>query len=128
MKHQLELNPVGLFSFIGSVSMAAAANSLASAQLVGIHTTEDGHCVFTCRDAEGKEHQFSVSMFDDKTERMLDRVGVLEYACVHGKAAAAQLLKDAGAFRYRQPWENYNDLLYLLTDGKEGLPMEAEEE
>lgn len=128
MKHDLELNPVGLFSFIGSVSMAAAANSLASAQLVDIHTTNDGHCMFTCRDTEGKEHQFSVSMFDDRTERMLDRVGVLEYACQHGKAAAAKLLKTMGSARYRQPWENYNDLLYLLTDGQEGLPMEAAEE
>lgn len=128
MKQDLELNPVGLFSFIGSVSMAAAANSLASAQLVGIHTTEDGHCVFTCRDAEGMESQFSVSMFDARTERMLDRVGMLEYACQHGKAAAAERLKAAGFELYRQPWEDYNDLLYLLTDGEEGLPKEAEEE
>lgn len=128
MKKTLDLNPVRLFAFIGRLSAAASANSLVSAQLVSITATDEGYYEFTCRDAEGKESRFSVSMFDDQTERMLDRVGVLEYACQHGKEAAAELLKAAGYSRYRQPGNNFEDLLYLLTDGKEGAPMEVWEE
>ena len=47
----------------------------------------------------------------------------LEYAITNGKQAAADLLLLCGYDGYLQGVENYDDLMYLLTDGKEGKPL-----
>lgn len=53
-----------------------------------------------------------------------DRIEILEYAIIHGKQAAADLLLLFGPDNYLQGGANYDDLMYLLTDGKEGKPLE----
>ena len=54
-----------------------------------------------------------------------DRMAILEYAIVHGRQAAADLLLLFGPDNYLQGPANYDDLMYLLTDGKEGKPLES---
>lgn len=54
-----------------------------------------------------------------------DRLQILEYAIANGKEAAANLLMLFGPDNYLQTVDNYNDLMYLLTDGKEGKPLEC---
>ena len=55
---------------------------------------------------------------------MMERMDFLKYAETNGKQAAADLLLLCGADNYLQGVDNYNDLMYLLTDGKEGKPLE----
>lgn len=93
-------------------------------RLMSIGTTSDGYYTFRCRDDAGNEKVFKVSCWDNTAPEMIDRVAVLEHAIQYGKDAAAELLKAFGPDHYVQTRDNYNDLLYLLTGGKEGLPME----
>lgn len=58
----------------------------------------------------------------------MSRTEFLDYAITHGKAAAADLLLLCGPDGYPQDYDNYQDLMYLLTDGKEGKPMADPEE
>lgn len=57
------------------------------------------------------------------TDKMC-RTEFLDYAITHGKQAAADLLLLCGPDGYLQDYDNYQDLMYLLTDGKEGKPLE----
>lgn len=95
-----------------------------SMRLMSIGTTSDGHYTFRCRDDEGNEKVFKVFCWDKNAPAIIDRVAILEHAIQYGKDAAAELLKCYGPDNYLQTKDNYNDLLYLLTGGKEGSPME----
>lgn len=53
----------------------------------------------------------------------LDRSDFLEYAAVRGRESAADLLLLCGYDGYLQTVEDYDDLMYLLTDGKCGMPL-----
>ena len=53
------------------------------------------------------------------------RTEFLDYAITNGKQAAADLLLLCGPDGYLQDYDNYQDLMYLLTDGKEGKPLET---
>lgn len=54
-----------------------------------------------------------------------DRMYFLEMAITEGKQSAADLLLLVGPDGYLQDYDNYQDLMYLLTDGKEGKPIET---
>ena len=58
-----------------------------------------------------------------KTDKMC-RTEFLDYAITNGKEAAANLLLLCGPDGYLQDYNNYQDLMYWLTDGKDGKPME----
>ena len=93
-------------------------------RLLSIGTTSDGYYTFRCQDDAGNEKVFKVSCWDQTSPSIVDRVEVLEHAIKYGKDAALALLKSFGPDNYLQTRENYNDLLYFLTDGKEGSIME----
>lgn len=93
-------------------------------RILSIGSTSDGYFTFRCVDDAGNEKVFKVSCYDNSTPCMIDRVEVLEHAIQYGNAAAVALLKSYGPEHYIQSSDNYNDLLYLLTGGKEGSPME----
>lgn len=105
-------------------NLGKAAYGFDTMRILSIGTTSDGHYTFRCVDDAGKEKVFKVSCYDNSTPSMIDRVEVLEHAIQYGKDAAAELLKCYGPDNYLQTNDNYNDLLYLLTGGKEGSPME----
>ena len=48
---------------------------------------------------------------------MLDRMDILDYACSHGREAAANLLLLLGPDGYCGSYENYKDLEDLLNNG-----------
>lgn len=54
-----------------------------------------------------------------------DRMYFLEMAIKEGKQAAADLLLLIGPDSYVQDYDNYQDLMYWLTDGKDGKPLES---
>lgn len=96
-----------------------------SMRLMSIGTTSDGHYAFRCVDGTGNEKVFKVSCWDNKAPvTMINRVEVLEHAIQYGNAAAVALLKAYGPDNYAYTRENYDDLLYLLTSGKEGFLKE----
>lgn len=96
----------------------------ANMRLMSIGTTSDGYYTFRCIDDDGTEKLFKVPCWDNTSPAMIGRMEVLEHAIKYGDASAVELLKSYGPDNYVQTKENYNDLLYLLTDGKEGYPME----
>ncbi len=61
---------------------------------------------------------------NSKYDGKVDRAEILEYSIIHGRQAGADLLLLCGADGYLQSYDNYQDLMYLLTDGKEGKPLE----
>lgn len=93
-------------------------------RIMSIGTTSDGYYTFRCTDDYGNEKVFKVSQWEKKKIQPLDRVEVLEHAIKYGNAAAVDLLKSHGPDNYIQTRENYEDLLYLLTGGEEGAPLE----
>lgn len=96
----------------------------ADMRLMSIGTTSDGKYTFRCVDEDGTENVFKVSCWDNKTTYYIDRLQVLEHAIQYGNKAAVEFLKSFGPDNYAQTRENYADLLYLLTGGAEGIPME----
>jgi hypothetical protein len=96
----------------------------ADMRLMSIGTTSDGNYTFRCCDDEGNERVFKVSCWDKNAPALIDRVVILEHAIQYGKDSAVEILKCYGPDNYLQTKDNYNDLLYLLTCGKEGSPME----
>lgn len=60
----------------------------------------------------------------EKNTDLMCRTDFLEYAITHGKEAAADLLLLCGPDGYLEGYGNYQDLMYLLTDGKDGKPIE----
>lgn len=108
--------------FCTSLNVVTAQHS--NMRILSIGTTSDGFYTFRCADDDGKERVFKVSCWDQTSSSIIDRVEVLEHAIKYGKDAALALLKSFGPDNYLQTRENYNDLLYFLTDGKEGSIME----
>lgn len=108
--------------FCTTLNVVTAQHS--NMRILSIGTTSDGHYTFRCVDDSGKEKVFKVSCYDNSAPCMIDRVEVLEHAIQYGNAAAVALLKSYGPEHYIQSSDNYNDLLFLLTGGKEGSPME----
>ena len=104
--------------------LGKASYDYGTMRLMSIGATNDGHYTFRCQDERGNEKVFKIPSWDKNAPEMIDRVDVLEHAIKYGKAGAAELLKCYGYDNYVQSRDNYNDLLYLLTDGKEGSPME----
>lgn len=99
-------------------------NGIASSRLMSIGSTSDGYFTFRCVDDAGVEKVFKISCWDNTPTAMIDRVEVLEHAIQYGNKAAVELLKSFGPDCYIQTADNYADLLYLLTGGAEGRPME----
>lgn len=99
-------------------------HGIANYRLMSIGSTSDGHFTFRCVDDAGDEKVFKISCWDNTPTAMIDRVEVLEHAIQYGNKAAVELLKSFGPDCYSQTADNYADLLYLLTGGAEGRPME----
>lgn len=99
-------------------------NGIANCRLMSIGSSSDGYFTFRCVDDAGDEKVFKISCWDNTPTAMIDRVEVLEHAIQYGNKAAVELLKSFGPDCYRQTADNYADLLYLLTGGAEGIPME----
>lgn len=95
-----------------------------SMRLISIGTTSDGYYTLRCRSDQNEERVFKIPCYDSNYLTKVDRVGILEHAVRFGKSAAAEHLKASGPDNYVESVDNYNDLLYLLTNGKEGTPME----
>lgn len=113
---------VTISDFCTSLNIVTAQHS--NLRILSIGTTSDGFYTFRCVDDEGKERVFKVSCWDQTAPSIIDRVTILEHAIQYGNKAAIELLKSYGCDNYLQTRANYNDLLYLLSGGKEGSPME----
>ena len=113
---------VKISDFCTALNVVTAEHS--NMRILSIGTTSDGFYTFRCADDGGKEHVFKLSCYANSTTSMIDRVDVLEHAIRYGNKAAAEFLKSFGPDNYVQTKENYADLLYLLTSGAEGIPME----
>lgn len=113
---------VTISDFCTSLNIVTAQHN--NMRILSIGTTSDGYYTFRCQDDAGNEKVFKVSCWDQTSPSIIDRVEVLEHAIKYGKDAALALLKSFGPDNYLQTRENYNDLLYFLTDGKEGSIME----
>lgn len=113
---------IKISDFCTALNVATAQHS--HMRILSIGTTSNGFYTLRCVDDDGKEYVFKVSCWDNSTTSMIDRVDVLEHAIKYGNKAAAEFLKSFGPDNYVQTKENYADLLYLLTNGAEGIPME----
>ena len=58
----------------------------------------------------------------------MSRSDFLDYAAQFGKEAAAGLLLLCGPDGFDEDYGEYQDLMYFLSDGKEGKPVNQEEE
>ena len=58
----------------------------------------------------------------------MSRSDFLDYATQLGKEAAAGLLLPWGPAGFDEDYDEYQDLMYFLSDGKEGKPVNQEEE
>ena len=58
----------------------------------------------------------------------MSRSDFLDYATQFGKEAAAGLLLLCGPDGFDEDYDEYQDLMYFLSDGKEGDPLNLKEE
>ena len=58
----------------------------------------------------------------------MSRADFLNYAAQFGKEAAAGLLLLCGPDGFNEDYDGYQDLMYFLSDGKEGKPLNLKEE
>ena len=58
----------------------------------------------------------------------MSRADFLNYAERFGKESAADLLLLCGPDGFDEDYDEYQDLMYFLSDGKEGKPLNLKEE
>ena len=58
----------------------------------------------------------------------MSRLDFLDYATIHGKEAAAGLLLLCGPDGFDEDYDGYQDLMYFLSEGKEGKSLNLKEE
>ena len=58
----------------------------------------------------------------------MSRLDFLDYATILGKEAAAGLLLLCGPDGFDEDYDGYQDLMYFLSEGKEGKSLNLKEE
>lgn len=63
-----------------------------------------------------------------KDSNNMSRSDFLDYATIYGNEAAAGLLLLCGPDGFDEDYDGYQDLMYFLSEGKEGKSLNLREE